>query len=269
MGRLPFKKKRRLLKHATGFCGVRRQEFLRGNQDHSECPRCGDPNESTRHVVEWERNRTKLTFTLATHKLEAHLTTLDTAPPIITAIMTRIRQWRKHGDDHLPRLRQQDIYGAHHAVDSQDKIGWYNFVLRRMSKKWSDSQQRYIDSMRRKNSGRRWTLLVIQKALDIAWDMWEQRNDINQNTMHPRRAANMEEIKAQLQESYGCGRNSLLPIDQHLFSKPEATLLMGEPNLLLQWIYLFLTATRRAAVAEEELERTMTSKRALMRRWLE
>jgi hypothetical protein len=67
--------------------------------------------------------------------------------------------------------------------------------------------------MKWKNSGRRWTASVIQKALDIAWDMWEQRNDINQNTMHPRRVTDEEEIKAELQASYQCGRNSLLPID--------------------------------------------------------
>jgi hypothetical protein len=121
----------------------------------------------------------------------------------------------------------------------------------------------------RRNSGRRWTASVIQKALDIAWDMWEQHNGINQNTMHPRRAATMEEIKAQLQESYRCGPNSLLSIDQHLFSKSEATLLLGEPHLMLQWIYLFLTATRRGVVAAEDLRRTMTSNRALMRHWLE
>jgi hypothetical protein len=138
-----------------------------------------------------------------------------------------------------------------------------------MSKKWSDSQQGYIDSMRRKNSGRRWTTSVIQKALDIAWDMWEQRYGINNNTMHSRLAANTEEIRAQLRELYGCGSHSLLPIDRHLFSKPEATLLTGEPNLMQQWIILSLTATQRAAVTAEDLDRTMTSERALMRPWLD
>jgi hypothetical protein len=44
---------------------------------------------------------------------------------------------------------------------------------------------------------------------------------------------------------------------------------MGDPHLMLQWINLFLSSTRRAAVATEDLERTMTSERALMRRWLE
>jgi hypothetical protein len=90
MGRLPFGKKRWLLKHATWFCGVGRREFLRGNQDHSECPCCGDPNESTRDVVECKGTGADVTFTLAVQKLEANLTTLNTAPPIITAIMLRI-----------------------------------------------------------------------------------------------------------------------------------------------------------------------------------
>jgi hypothetical protein len=98
--------------------------------------------------------------------------------------------------------------------------------------------------------------------------MWEQRNDINQNTMPPRREADMEEIKAQLRASYLCGRNSLLSINRHLFSKSEATLLMGEPHLILQLFKTFLTATRGAAVATEDLERAMTSERALMRCWL-
>jgi hypothetical protein len=89
MGCLPFSKKRWLLKHATGFCGVGRREFLRGNQDHSECPRCGDPNKTTRHIIKCKGTGTELTFTLATLKLKAHLTTLDTTSPIITAIMTR------------------------------------------------------------------------------------------------------------------------------------------------------------------------------------
>jgi hypothetical protein len=167
-------------------------------------------------VVKCKGTGADIIFTLAVQKLEANLSTLNTAPPIIAAIMTSIWQWQKHGENHLPRLRQWDIYGSHHAVESQDKIGWYNFLLGQMSKKWSSSQQRYIDSMKRKNSGCRWSALVIQKALDIAWDMWEQRKDINQNTMHPRQVANVEEIKAHLWASYLCGSNSLLPIDQHL-----------------------------------------------------
>jgi hypothetical protein len=219
-------------------------------------------------VVECKGTGATLTYTLALQKLGLHLQTLDTAPSIALAIITRLRQWRKYGDNHLPPFRNRDLYGSHHAVADQDKIGWYNFMLGRLSKKWSDSQQRYIDSLHRKNSGRRWASSVIQKALDIAWDMWEQRNDINQNTMHPRRVVEVDEIKAQLRVLYRRGSDSLLPIDHHLFSKSEATLQLGEPNLMLQWITSVLTASRRAAVATKNIEQTMTAERALMQRWL-
>jgi hypothetical protein len=91
-------------------------------------------------VVKCKGTGADIIFTLAVQKLQANLTTLNTAPPIIAEIMTSIRQWHKHGENLLPRLCQQDIYGSHHAVESQDKIGWYNFLLGQMSKKWSSSQ---------------------------------------------------------------------------------------------------------------------------------
>jgi hypothetical protein len=218
-------------------------------------------------VVECKGTGANITYTLAIQKLEMQLTNLNTTLPIVKAIVTRLIQWRKYRDQHLPTLRQRDIYGAHHAVHHQDKIGWYNFLLGRLSKKWSDSQKRYIDSLHRKNSGRRWTSSVIQKALDIAWDMWEQRNDINRNTMHPRWAAAIDKIKAQLRGLYRQERN-FLPIDRHLFLKSESTLLLGEPHLMLQWITSVITASWRAAAATNDLEQTMTAERALMQRWL-
>jgi hypothetical protein len=268
MGRLPFGKKRWLLKHATGFCGVGKREFLRGNQDHEDCPRCGEP-ESSRHVVECRGTGTDLTFTLAVHKLETRMLELDTAPPIAHAILTRVRQWRKHGDRRLPTFRTRDKWGAQHAVADQDKIGWYNFLIGRVSKKWSDSQQRFIDSLKRKNSGRRWTSAVIQKALDIAWDMWEQRNDVLHNSMHPQRAVAVAEIQAQLRVLYRQGREALLPMDRHLFSKSFDKLTQDQDeNLMQQWITSVLQATRRAASARADLEQTMRSERALMQRWL-
>jgi hypothetical protein len=40
---------------------------------------------------------------------------------------------------------------------------------------------------------------LIQKGLDVAWDMREQRNDIKHNTPHPRCAAEVLDVKVQLQ----------------------------------------------------------------------
>ncbi len=86
--------------------------------------------------------------------------------------------------------------------------------------------------------------------------------------MHPWRALEVDKVKAQLRILYRRGSESLLPIDCTLFSKSEATLQLGEPRLMLQWITSALTASRRAAVAANNLKRTMMAERALMQRWL-
>jgi hypothetical protein len=268
MGSLPFGKKRWLLKHATGWCGVGRRELIRCNQDHDECPRCGE-SESARHVVECKGTGADLTFTLAVKKLETSMTVLDTAPHIQKAILKRIQQWRKFGDRDLPRFTDFDMWGTQHAVKEQDKLGWYQFLLGRFGRKWSDAQQRYIDSLQKKNTGRRWTISLIQKAIDVAWDMWEQRNDIKYNTLHPRAAAAVIDIKVQLQFLYRKGKNGFLAQDRLLFSKTETTLLKGEPSEMLQWITSVLNAKRRAAQAKNDEAATLQAERDLMKTWLQ
>jgi hypothetical protein len=267
MGQLPFGRKRWLIKHATGFCGVGRREFLRGNQSHDECPRCG-VSESSRHVVECKGTGADITFALALQKLETHLVVIDTAPSILAAIIKRLRQWRKVGDHALPKFHGFDQWGTQHAVREQDSIGWYQLLLGRIGRKWSDSQQRYIDSLHKKNTGRRWAISLIQKALDVAWDMWEQRNHIKHNTLHPRRAAEVARIKVQLQLLYRKGNAGLLPQDRLLFYKTEETLLEGKPVEMLQWTASVLKAIRRAATAKHDQEATMASERSLMKLWL-
>jgi hypothetical protein len=99
---------------------------------------------------------------------------------------------------------------------------------------------------------------VIQKALEgVAWDMWEQRNEINNNSLHPRRAEEVLAIRTQLQLLYQKGQDRFLLQDCLLFTKTEATLLQGSPIEMLQWISSVLNATRRAAIVKDDLEATM------------
>jgi hypothetical protein len=186
MGRLPFGRKRWSIKHATGFCGAGRREFLRGNQDHDDCPRCG-ASESSCHVVECKGTGADITFALVLQKLETSLTEVDTAPHLLKAIVTRLKQWRKRGDHALPRFARHDQWGTQHAAREQDGVGWCQLPLGRIAKKWSDAQQRHADSLQKKNAGQRWAISLVQKALEVSWDMWEQRNDIKHNTLNRKR----------------------------------------------------------------------------------
>ena len=128
-------------------------------------------------------------------------------------------------------------------------------------------QQRYIDSLHKKNTGRHWASSLIQKALNVSWDMWEQRNEICHNTLHPRRAVEVQLIKSQLSLLFRQGSTAYLPQDRLLFSKPETTLLQGSPCEMLQWIYSVRLASNRAAAAQDDLYKSMEPERSAMQRW--
>jgi hypothetical protein len=122
-------------------------------------------------------------------KLEVGLCDKFTAPRIKTALTTRIRQWCQHSNGQttdqatiFPYSRHNDEFGTKAAVAEQDKIGWYNLLLGRLSKKWTDAQQKYLKSIDKRNTGKRWTIAIISKLWDIAWDMWEHRNHITHNS---------------------------------------------------------------------------------------
>jgi hypothetical protein len=215
--KLPFGKRRWLLKHAAGFCSVGKMEQIRGNQDHAGCPRCGQ-FEDTAHVVRCKGTNTTVIFEVAVRKLEILMGDKFTAPDIISAVGTRIRQWRQFSTNQtldqatpLPRHRKQDEFGAKEAVGDQDKIGWYNLLLGRMSAKWMDAQQKYIESLDKRTTGRRWTIAIISKLWDISWDMWQHRNHIKHNAVHPHKQLELDSIGHQVDELYAQGDAAVLP----------------------------------------------------------
>jgi hypothetical protein len=93
--------------------------------------------------------------------------------------------------------------------------------------------------------------------------MWEQRNDVKHNTLHPRCAAEVGHIKVQLQLLCRKGTAGLLAQDRMLFSKTEVKLLKGSTIKMLQQTTSVLLAAERAAVAKNDQEATMHSERSL------
>jgi hypothetical protein len=57
--RIPLGTRRWLTKHASGHCAVGRMELRRKHWDHSNCPRCGEPDETTLHILTCTDQRAK------------------------------------------------------------------------------------------------------------------------------------------------------------------------------------------------------------------
>jgi hypothetical protein len=269
LNKLPFGERCWLLKHATGFCGVGKMEKLQGNKDHDACPRCG-MTEDAPHIVRCQGTGTDAS------KLELTMGDKFTAPEIISVIGKRIRQWRKLSKsdivDHATPFRRcyrNDKFGTKAAVAEQDKIGWYNMLLGRLSTKWMDAQQKYLESIGKRTTGKRWTIPIISRLWDIAWDMWQHRNHVIHNTLHPKQQLEMELLGLQVNEWYEQGPEELLMRDRNLFQKSVETLLKGTGNEQEhQWVTLVRLAHHRAAAAKATCDASMINERALMETWL-
>ena len=131
-----------------------------------------------------------------------------------------------------------------------------------------DAQQKYLESIGKRTTCKRWTIAIISKLWDIAWDMWQHRNHVTHNTLHPKKQLEMELLGLQVNEWYEQGPDELLLRDRNLFQKPVATLLKGSDNEQEQWVTSVRLAHQGAAAAKATRDASMINERALMESWL-
>lgn len=74
------------------------------------------------------------------------------------------------------RTFYQTLIQIQEVLTHQDDIGWTNLIERCMDIGWIEVQAMYYKAIGSQRSGSRWTVAVIKKLWDVAWDMWEQRN---------------------------------------------------------------------------------------------
>ena len=110
----------------------------------------------------------------ALESLEQRCINLNTDPNIVEGLLQRLRQWRTGT---APPDEFETTPDTQTAFDNQDGIGWQALLEGAPAKGWSDAQQRYYDALGRRNTGERW-LMVIQKLWDVAWDLWDHRNNV-------------------------------------------------------------------------------------------
>jgi hypothetical protein len=191
-----------------------------------------------------------------------------TAPEIRQIILKRLLHWRRH-QHHLPMSDPvPNEFGLREAVYAQDAIGWYNVLLGRLSRKWSDVQARYLESIQKRTTGRRWTIAILEKLWDISWDMWEQRNGIAHDPAHPRAIAQLQSKQREVTDIFATGCQYLLPRDQRLFAKGADKITAGTLMEMDQWISSVLLARSRASSINDEYAASLRAERVSFHRWL-
>jgi hypothetical protein len=161
------------------------------------------------------------------------------------------------------RLNRFLMNSGFEAVYSQDAIGWLvSFLLGRLSRTWSDVQARYLESIHRRTTGRRWTIAVLEKLWDVSWDMWEHRNGIAHDPSHPRCIAQLTAKQREVHGIFEAGCHNLLPRDQRLFTKGVDKLTDGSLIEMEQWISSVLLTHTRAQHLKEDYVASLRAERA-------
>jgi hypothetical protein len=67
------------------------------------------------------------------------------------------------------------------AFAAQDRIGWLAFFEGCIVVEWAGVQEAHFLWFGRRNTGKRWATSLVVKLWDIAWDLWDHRNQIKHN----------------------------------------------------------------------------------------
>ena len=261
---MPFGKKRWLTKHASGHCSVGHMAIRRKHQDHSHCPRCDREDETTKHVVQCQDARAAACWAAEVTRVHQWMESVNTEPTLHASILKRLAAWRSGRP--LPPLHGLSPPVAA-AIAEQDAIGWWNFLLGRVSARFADVQAAHYLSIESQRGGRTWLTALIREVADLSFAMWEHRNNVLHNTMTPKDQAELATLRQLIKDEFAKGLATLLQQDQHWLQEKDLLLKMTLSETRL-WLATMdgARAAHRAQVAL--LQDRHRPAREFMERWL-
>ena len=165
-----------LAKHCSGMCGVGKFMLRWKEWDHDLCPRCG-VSEDSAHVWRCPGFGAHALWETSINHLLQWMHSVDTHPDIIETIHKYLSSW--HSSSPFEFVCPNSTY---QALSDQQVVGGRRFFE---VKSWTEIQQHYYSLIHSRRSGRRWTIELIKRLWQIAWDIWQHRNDVLHEKEHP------------------------------------------------------------------------------------
>jgi hypothetical protein len=195
-------------------------------------------------------------------RIDAWMSNNQTAPEVRTVITTRLKQW---SGNLLMTPIETTTYGLQDALTLQDEIGWDNFFEGRIATRWEQIQNEHYAWCRSRKSGRRWTIALITKLWDVAWDLWEHRIGIvhakeNEEILH-----GMATVDASIRDHFLRGPNGLPSRLQRLFQGTVDEILKAPIIYRQRWLQRVTIARARAIRRQND---RYSNERHTMYTWL-
>ena len=226
-------KKKWLSKWMTGFCGVGKMMKIYGLQQHTKCPKCQQPNETTTHVIQCQSYGTHCLWSKLMRSFVTWIDKNEGPELLAQVIIDNLTAWRQQSP--FPPLPLDRNIRA--AVLDQDDIGWRSFLDGFISKKWKIVIEKHFQATGSRKSAELWTSKMVRQIWDMQWQLWMNRNETlygEGNTIH------LEEINAineELTKQWMQGISDLPRTRyQHLFQGEFRLLYQKDHNQKRQWL---------------------------------
>mgnify|MGYP003519673277 CR=1 FL=1 len=261
MKRLKISRRHWIAKHSEGMCGVGKWLVIWQERETEDCPRCSE-FEDARHVWLCQEVEAKCIRKEGISSISRWMEETQTAPEIRAVIKTRMSQWSDGRP--MPPI-QTNTAGLQDALHAQDAIGWDNFFEGCIAKEWEQVQDAHYKWCRSRKSGRRWTIALIQKLWDVAWDLWEHRNGIVHAKENAEALEGMAAIDDEIRSQFQWGHYGLQQRDHYLVNGSVDGILAASIVYRQRWLQCMDSARARASRRQAD---TYGGERQVLLAWL-
>jgi hypothetical protein len=165
-------------------------------------------------------------------KLEEWLLKARTLPDIQKAIIGRLKSWCNDTAHAEPTFTWP---GVNDIVRLQDRAGWKAFLEGAVLNAWTAKQQEYYNWIKRKNTGKQWTITLIKKMWETSWNMWEQQNGELNNLESPASIREHMRLDTMISNEY-TDQDTLSIRDRRWFRRPKEVIFTEAIEYKQQWL---------------------------------
>ncbi len=200
-------------KFISGHCAVGRTMLRRKQWDHSNCPCCAAPDETTQHVLQCPDPGLRQMYGAGIASLRQWLTHMHTDPQISACFCDTLLD---------PSHRDFPFFAAPGytlAAQDQAAIGSFCTLMGCLAHAWKPLQARYLQSIGSLQSTSCWFAQFACKLLEFSHTIWQYRNSVLHAQNEQGRAAALGHLQSQIDLQFSLGTRDLLPADQVYISQ--------------------------------------------------
>jgi hypothetical protein len=239
-------------KHTAGMCGVGKFQKIWKMREMDACPHCGYQETAT-HVWKCQADSVSDIWCNSIKNLQKRLQKIDTDTDtdLVQCIISYLNAWR-YG--HL--LTSIDQEHLKELLALQDTIGAQQFFEGWIHKQRELTQNRYYQKINSRRSGKWWTIALITKLWEVAWDLWDFCNTVFHQQQNRSRDEDISILDCEIRHpSHRLHMTGLLPKDQHLLSISLSRLLSFPRLQKVEWIQQVELAVAQARARHYQLWR--------------